>query len=261
VKPTRYVTIMFIPDGAKARHGYRVRPWLLKAAVAALLVLLLGQALFFVFYADVLRRAARTDNLAAENEQLRRYQLKVQMLQENMEQAREIVRRITEMAGVEYKLPELPDDSSLFAEWNRPAAAVLNRNVGFDLTWPSGLPIQGFTTQDFEIEDSSHFHPGIDIACAVGTPVLATAVGTVVYADDDSTYGKLLVIQHSDSVSTLYGHNDELLVAVGDRVIVGSRIAMSGNTGKSTAPHLHYEVRVHDEPINPLETDNEEKQH
>ena len=83
----------------------------------------------------------------------------------------------------------------------------------------------------------------------------------MVFAEYDSTYGLLLVIQHNDSVSTLYGHNEELLVAVGDRVMVGSRIALSGNTGKSTAPHLHYEVRVHDEPINPLETEYEEEQH
>jgi murein DD-endopeptidase MepM/ murein hydrolase activator NlpD len=252
---------MLVPDGAEARHGYRVRQWVLKGAAAAVGLLLLGQILFFVFYAGVLRRAALTDKLAAENERLRRYQIKVQMLEENMQQAREIVQRIAEMAGVEYQLPELPDDSSLFAELGTPTAAVLNRRAGVDLTWPSGRPITGFVTQDFEIEDSSRFHPGIDIACAIGTPVLATAVGTVVFADEDSTYGKLLVLQHNDSVTTLYGHNDELLVAVGDRVMVGSRIALSGNTGKSTAPHLHYEVRVHDEPINPLETDNEEKQH
>lgn len=252
---------MFIPDGAEARHGYRVRRWVIKAAVVAAIVLLVGQVLFFVFYADVLRRAAQTDKLAAENEQLRRYQYKVQMLQESMEQAREIVRQITEIAGVEYKLPELPDDSTLFAQWNQPASAILNRGVGPDLSWPAGLPIQGFISQDFEIEDSSHYHPGIDIACAEGTPVLAVAIGTVVFAEFDSTYGLLLVIQHNDSVSTLYGHNEELLVSVGERVMVGSRIALSGNTGKSTAPHLHYEVRVNDEPINPLETEYEEEQH
>jgi len=252
---------MLIPDGAESRRGYRVRLWVLRAVLGLFALLIVGQVLFFIFYSGVLKRAARTDQLAAENEQLRRYQYKVQILQENMEKAREVVKRITEMAGIEYELPQLPDDSTLFADWNRPHAAVINRSVGVDLSWPTGLPIQGFITQDFETADSNHYHPGVDIACAVGTPVLATAVGTVVYAGDDSTYGKLLVIQDNDSVSTLYGHNSELLVVVGDRVMVGSRVALSGNTGISTAPHLHYEVRVHDEPINPLETDNEKKQH
>lgn len=261
MKPSRYVTVMFVPDGAEARRGYRIRVWMLKASLWTLVALLVGQVFFFAFYADVLKRAAITDKLAAENERLLRYQYKVQVLEENMNKARLVVQQIAELAGVEYRLPELPDDSTLFASMDRTSVAMLNRSVGPDLSWPSGLPIQGFITQDFELDDSSRFHPGIDIACAEGTPVLAVAIGTVVYADYDSTYGRLLVIQHSDSVSTLYGHNDSLLVTIGDRVSVGSRIALSGNTGQSTAPHLHYEVRVHDEPINPLDLEYEEKQH
>jgi murein DD-endopeptidase MepM/ murein hydrolase activator NlpD len=261
MNPARYITIMFIPDGAESHRGFRIRPWLLKVAVWTLAVFLVGQVFFFAFYADVIRRAALTDKLTAENERLLRYQYKVQILEENMNNARQIVQKIAELAGVEYKLPELPDDSALFAGMNRTAGAILNRPGEPDLNWPSGLPIQGFITQDFELKDSSHFHPGIDIACAEGTPVLAVAVGMVVYADYDSTYGQLLVVQHSDSVSTLYGHNDSILVTVGDHVSIGSRIALSGNTGISTAPHLHYEVRVNDEPINPLDIKYEEKQH
>ncbi|MDH4032218.1 MAG: M23 family metallopeptidase, partial [candidate division Zixibacteria bacterium] len=195
------------------------------------------------------------------NEGLLRYQYKVQILENNMNEAREVVKQIAELAGIEYRLPELLDDSTLFASIDHTTGAILNREAGPDLSWPSGLPIQGFITQDFELSDSSRYHPGIDIACAEGTAVLAVAIGTVVYADYDSTYGRLLVVQHNDSVSTLYGHNDSLLVAVGDRVAVGSRIALSGNTGQSTAPHLHYEVRVHDEPINPLDIQHEKKQH
>lgn len=261
MNPARFVTIMFVPDGAEARRGYRMRLWVLKAALWALAVLLVGQVFFFAFYADVLRRAALTDKLAAENERLLRYQYKVQMLEENMNEARQVVQQIAELAGVEYRLPELPDDSTLFAAMDRTSVAMLNRSIGPDLSWPSGLPIQGFITQDFELDDPSRFHPGIDIACAEGTPVLAVAIGTVVYADFDSTYGLMLVVQHNDTVSTLYGHNDSLLVTVGDRVSIGSRIALSGNTGQSTAPHLHYEVRVHDEPINPLDIKYEEEQH
>ncbi len=253
MNPTRFVTILIVPDGAEARRGYRMRSWVLKAIVWGLAFLLVGELLFFAFYADVLKRAALTDKLTAENERLRRYQYKVQMLEENMNEARQVVQKIAELAGVEYRLPELPDDSILFANIDHSTGAVLKRSAETDLSWPSGLPIQGFVTQDFEIEDSARYHPGIDIACKVGTPVLAVAVGTVVYADYDSTYGKMLVLEHNDSVSTIYGHNDSLLVNTGDQVMVGSRIALSGNTGISTAPHLHYEVRVHDEPINPLD--------
>jgi murein DD-endopeptidase MepM/ murein hydrolase activator NlpD len=74
-----------------------------------------------------------------------------------------------------------------------------------------------------------------------------------VFAGIDSTYGKMLVIKNNDSITTLYGHNDSLLVQMGEHVQVGSRIALSGNTGISTAPHVHYEIRLNNKPIDPLE--------
>ena len=86
-----------------------------------------------------------------------------------------------------------------------------------------------------------------------GTPVLATAEGEIVFADFDETYGYMVVINHNDSITTIYGHNQELLVKTGDQVMAGSRIALSGNTGKSSAPHLHYEMRINNQPISPLE--------
>ena len=252
MKPSTYVTIMLIPDGTDARHGLRMRVWVLKLIVAALIALLIGIALFFSFYGQVLTRAAMAGKLKEENEQLRRYQFKVQLLEENLKEARRLVNRLTELAGIDFEFTELPDDSTLFASFDAPSAAILTRDAGPDLTWPSGLPMQGFISQDFEIESQEHYHPGVDIACAEGTPVLTTAAGTVVFADYDSTYGHLIVVQHSDTVMTLYGHNSEILVEAGQKVMAGSRIALSGNTGKSTAPHLHYEVRVNDEPIDPM---------
>ncbi len=63
----------------------------------------------------------------------------------------------------------------------------------------------------------------------------------------------MVVLKHNDSITTLYGHNRELLVEVGQNVYAGSRIALSGNTGLSTAPHLHYEIRINDNPIDPLD--------
>ena len=215
--------------------------------------------MFFSFYGKVLTRAAITDKLSKENEGLRRYQYKVQILEENLKQTREIVGRLTQLAGIDIEFPEIPDDSTLFASFVGSGVAVVNRDAGIDLNWPSGLPIQGFISQDFNIEKQDHYHPGVDIACAEETPVLATASGTIVYADFDSTYGNMLVIQHSDTVITIYGHNSELLVTSGQKVMVGSRIALSGNTGISTAPHLHYELRVNDKPIDPLENQLHEK--
>ncbi len=105
----------------------------------------------------------------------------------------------------------------------------------------------------FEGDDPDHYHPGIDIACAVGTPVLTTASGYVEDISYDSTYGNMVMIRHNDSIMTVYAHNEKILVTAGQEILVGSRIALSGNSGKSTAPHLHYEVRLHNKPINPVE--------
>jgi murein DD-endopeptidase MepM/ murein hydrolase activator NlpD len=259
MKQPKFVTIMLIPDGAEARRGFRVRRWVLKAIVALTAVIVVGIVLFFAMYGKVLTRAAMTEKLSEENQKLRRYQYKVKLLEENLKQAREIVGRLTELAGIDYKFPELPDDSALFAALDEGRGATIARPAGLDLTLPSGLPAQGFISQDFEIEHPERYHPGVDIACAEGTPVLATANGVVERAVFDSTYGNLLVIRHSDSVTTVYGHNRELLVKQGQLVAAGSRIALSGNTGKSTAPHLHYEIRVHDQPIHPLENQYDEK--
>lgn len=243
-----------MPDGAEPRRGLRMPGWLLKLLIAATAALVIGMILFFVFYGEILSRATRTAELTKENERLRLYQHKVQLLEENLRQAREVVGRLVELAGVDYEFPEIPDDSALFAAIDAGGPAVLARPAGAGFGWPVGLPIQGFITQDFEVGDPDHYHPGVDIACAVGTPVLSTAAGTVISVDYDSVYGNVLVVGHSDSVTTVYGHNDSVLVEVGEKIMAGSRVALSGNTGISTAPHLHYEVRINDKPIDPLES-------
>jgi len=244
---------MFIPEGGESKRGIRVRKWLLQAVAGAFGILLLFIILFFVFYGRILAEASMADNLREENQRLLKYQYKVQLLEQNLNQTRDIVSRLIDLAGVDIEFPILPDDSTLFASIDKTAMAAVRRSAGADMSIPSGLPIQGFISQDFVIDDSARYHPGIDIACAEGTPVLATAIGEVVMTGDDEVYGKIVVLKHNDSIISLYGHNKEILVQKGEKVLPGSRIALSGNTGKSTAPHLHYEVKINDEPINPLE--------
>lgn len=251
---TKYITLMLIPDGTESRRGYRMRQWVFKLIVGTAVVLVVGIVLFFAFYGKVLTRAAMADKLAKENERLLRYQYKVQLLEANLNQARDIVTRLTQMAGINIEFPELPDDSTLFASLDRQGLAVVSRSSAIDVSLPAGLPIQGFISQDFELDDPDHYHPGVDIACAEGTAVLATASGEVIYAGYDSlAYGYMIILQHNDTITSLYGHNSDLLVDSGQTVPAGSRIALSGNTGKSTAPHLHYEIRINDKPIDPLD--------
>lgn len=95
-------------------------------------------------------------------------------------------------------------------------------------------------------------HAGVDIAVPTGTPVRAAAAGIVTYSGAKGGYGLLVTIDHGHSVETRYGHNSRLVVRVGQRVSRGQVIAYSGNTGRSTGPHLHFEIRLRGKPYDPL---------
>lgn len=112
---------------------------------------------------------------------------------------------------------------------------------------PSALPADGPLNQPFHA-----YHAGIDIGVQTGTSVAATHSGYVVYAGWNAVgYGNLVVLQN-DSFITYYAHNSEVYVQAGQPVRRGSIIALSGNTGNSTGPHVHYEIRLLDIPVDPL---------
>jgi murein DD-endopeptidase MepM/ murein hydrolase activator NlpD len=112
------------------------------------------------------------------------------------------------------------------------------------------LPAQGTVTSEFGPRWGRQ-HQGVDIAAGTGTPVGAAAEGVVRDASWRGGYGKAVVIDHANGVSTLYGHNSELLVKPGDRVQAGQAIAKVGSTGDSTGPHLHFEVMLEGKKVDP----------
>ncbi|HEY6873408.1 MAG TPA: M23 family metallopeptidase [Geobacteraceae bacterium] len=87
------------------------------------------------------------------------------------------------------------------------------------------------------------YHSGYDIAVPAGTPVHPTQTGTVYFAGPYKGYGNLVVVKHGEGYVTMYGHNSEILVKTGDTVDTNTVIALSGSTGHSTGPHVHYEIR------------------
>ncbi len=103
-----------------------------------------------------------------------------------------------------------------------------------------------------EFRGTYGFHHGLDIAVWIGTKVQATKDGTVTIAGWRSGYGWLVEIAHESGYTTLYGHNSRLLVKEGDRVKAGDVIALSGSSGDSTGPHVHYEMRLYGTPVDPL---------
>ena len=132
---------------------------------------------------------------------------------------------------------------------------LLARNERLAAT-PSIWPTDGDVTSRFGWRESpwgysSDWHPGIDIANDEGTPVYAAATGVVVRSDWYGGYGKTVEIDHGYGIVTLYAHNSDLEVSVGQTVEKGQIISYMGNTGYSTGPHLHYEVRVNGNAVNP----------
>jgi len=95
------------------------------------------------------------------------------------------------------------------------------------------------------------FHTGIDIGVNEGSEVRATAAGVVEAAGDSGGYGKAVFIRHPGGFMTVYGHNSRLLVVAGQSVKAGELISLSGNTGYSTGPHVHYEVRYQNRVMDP----------
>jgi murein DD-endopeptidase MepM/ murein hydrolase activator NlpD len=121
---------------------------------------------------------------------------------------------------------------------------------------PSRWPVRGPVNSDFGQRRSpwapnSEFHSGIDIGASIGTPVRAPAPGVVVFAGQHPEYGVTLILDHGNDTKSLYGHLSKLSVGMDQQVRRGDTVALTGNTGRSSGPHLHYEIQVKGQPVNP----------
>ncbi len=133
---------------------------------------------------------------------------------------------------------------------------LMNRNLQAEVV-PAGRPIKtgwqsspfGWRTDPFK--GNRQFHGGVDFAGKDGSGVIAVAAGVVTWAGKRSGYGNLVEINHGNGYATRYGHNKEILVRVGDTVKKGQDIATMGSTGRSTGPHVHFEVLLDGRAVNP----------
>lgn len=121
---------------------------------------------------------------------------------------------------------------------------------------PNLWPVEGLITGSFgeridPFNGEGAFHSGVDISAAIGTPIIAPADGIVIFADFEGGYGRAVQIEHGNHISTRYGHLGAFAVTPGQRVHRGDTIGYVGLSGRSTGPHLHYEVRINDTPVNP----------
>jgi len=244
------LTVILVPQGGARTYSFQVRSGLLVLAAGLLSVLILV-ALTFVFsfgrlfaqsrnsaslereVQDLRKELAQTEKLRAqllENDKLRSQVLKL-MGAANVQEAPAIVETRTSGADAELRL----------------------REEDFMRAVPRSWPVRGPVTRGYLAagRDARDFHPGIDIAAATGTPVRAAAAGTVTIAGFDAEYGYMIAVEHGLGLETRYGHNQRLSVAVGDRVERGQVVAAVGSTGRTSGPHLHFEIRKDGVPVDP----------
>jgi murein DD-endopeptidase MepM/ murein hydrolase activator NlpD len=159
------------------------------------------------------------------------YERMVQELEEDSRQLEVLIQRVQSAGG-------------------RPTVAIARSLAGF--TWPArGVFTSGFGMRRHPIFRIRRMHTGQDIAAPYGTPVQAAAEGQVIYTGWFGGYGKIIVIDHGQGISTLYAHLSSILTRDGARVRRAQTIGRVGSTGYSTGPHVHFEVRVNGRPIDP----------
>ena len=154
--------------------------------------------------------------------------------------------------------PAWSDQSALLDSRLSLLEKQFSRRSALIASTPTVWPVHGVVTSAFGLrtdpfDGGAAAHEGIDISTSRGEPVLATADGTVLLSGWAGEYGRAIEIVHNDRYVTLYGHLDQTLVSEGQTIRRGDRVGLVGSTGRSTAPHLHYEVHVDGRAVNPLE--------
>lgn len=259
----RHVTIVLHTEGDTSSRTLRVPRWAFRAGLATLGVLLLVPAVLIVLYAPLAGAVIRAPMLEREVQRLRAENAKVQELAAALDTAEARYATVRRMLGVtpaaELEEPgePVPTDGLPVAHAIRVSSAGPRRfSVGPSepMHWPldePGLVTRGQALGGAEAS-GGEAHPGVDIAVPVGTPVRAAGGGIAIEVGHDPEYGQFVLVEHHSGIRSMYGHLSRALVASGDRVPAGRVIGLSGNSGRSTAPHLHFEIRSGDRRVDPM---------
>jgi murein DD-endopeptidase MepM/ murein hydrolase activator NlpD len=205
----------------------------------------------------------RYQNLHRNNEQTKEQLATLQLLATEVSAAYGIKERLegpASIAGESRLVPtyqqsleqfDLLRTAKLYSSGTRRINRIWQRNIV-----PSLWPVQGRLNSSFgsrtdPFTGGSSFHPGVDIASPLGSPIRVTADGIVKKTEWSGAYGKLIIVDHGNGIETYYAHMSSYDVIPGQEVRRGQIVGRSGNTGRATSPHLHYEVRQGGSPVNP----------
>jgi len=263
-------TFIILPQNATKTYTFRLARGLLYSLLAASLILVLCFAYMLVVHKDLMISASRAERLEVENRILREQTFKVAELEGELARLQGVRQHLFELAGLSVRPAESPQKQSptgsaiILSEEEFPTTAEVSTSglaeiqqpdtVATDAaSVPSMWPVRGWVTAEFNesMPGREKRHQGVDIAASHGAPILAAASGMVAFSGWDKNLGLVVILDHQNSMSTLYGHCSKVLIGVGESASQGQVIAHLGNTGLSSAPHLHFEIRENGFSIDP----------
>jgi murein DD-endopeptidase MepM/ murein hydrolase activator NlpD len=251
----RSATIIVHKEGELDSKSLRLPLWLLRAGIVSATLLAIVIVAAAALYAPIARTAAQVPSLKGEVERLAAENQQVRELASRLEHAEARYAQLRGMLGgdvvPELQRPEASVPSAPAITARSPnARACYETGTSVPSHWPLDQP--GVITRGpVGVGGDAEAHVGLDIAVAKGTPIRAAGGGVVRSAGRDLEYGLYIRLEHSDGYLSMYGHASLLLVTRGDSVNAGQVIGLSGSTGRSTAPHLHFEVHKDGQPIDP----------
>jgi len=254
--PRRAVTIMIHRDGDLQSRTIRMPIWALRLALFSSLTLLILILLAAALYVPMAGAAASVPFLRSEINRLQQDNAKIRELTAALDSAESRYGQVRHMMGGDMMREPSAIGSSLPLAppiQARPAGTSGRYELGPSLPhhWPLDEP--GYLTRgQIGTGTVDEAHPGIDIAVPTGALVRAAGGGIVLQSGPDPEYGSFIVLQHPDGYQSVYGHLSRLLVEANDTVVAGRVIGLSGNSGRSSAPHLHFEIRRDQKSLDPL---------
>lgn len=251
----RYVRIMIHRDGALESRSLRLPLWAARLLLGSAAVLAVVMLLAAVLYAPIARTAAEVPGMRREMARLRAENAQIQQLARTLNDMEARYTQMRRMLGGDV-IParrretgeRLPVAHAVFAA--QPDARPPERGPSAPTRWP--LDERGVITRgQIRAGSEDEAHPGLDIAVPIGTPIRASGGGVVRETGEDPEYGRFILLEHPDGFESLYGHASRILITVGDSVNAGQVVGLSGSTGRSTGPHLHFEVRRDGRSVDP----------
>jgi murein DD-endopeptidase MepM/ murein hydrolase activator NlpD len=251
----RGVTVIVQRDGALKAATYRIPLWAFRAAMIVAVTIAVLAVLGITFYLPIARQAARVPGLESEIRRLATDNAQIRELAAALDSVEASYARLRRMVGADIAPDPMVLAASLpIAPPIRVVPPSRRRRYEPGPSAPAHWPLDeaGYVTRGQVGADSTEeTHPGIDIAVPVGTVVRAAGGGTVIQNGFDAEYGVFVLLGHPDGYQTRYGHLSRAIPAEGTMVRAGEAVGRSGNTGRSSAPHLHFEIRRNGVSVDP----------